>query len=72
MKRKYTLHHDNLKNIWVLKHDETEAVVRTFKSKKDGLKAGVLKKILGRQGGSVVLRTKAGLYETERYFPDTR
>jgi hypothetical protein len=56
----------------VLKHDETEKVVRTIKSKKEGLKAGVLRKILGRSGGSVVLKTKAGLYETERYFPEVR
>ena len=68
MKRKYTLHFDEAKNKWVLKHDTTEKVIRAFKSKEHGTRAGVLRKVLGRQGGTVMIRTKGGVLEEERNF----
>ena len=68
MKRKYTLRFDNDKNKWVLKHDATEKVIRTFKSKEDGTRAGVLRKALGQQGGTVTIRTRTGVLDEERNF----
>jgi hypothetical protein len=56
----------------VLKHDDTEKIVRTFKSKKEGSRAGVLRKSLEKMGGIVVLRTKTGVYAEERTFPELR
>ena len=44
MKRKFTLRFDQSKESWVLKHDDTEKVVRTFKSKEEGSRAGILRK----------------------------
>ena len=36
MKRKFTLRFDQTKASWVLRHDDTEKVVRMFKSKEEG------------------------------------
>ena len=71
MKRKYTLCFDEFKASWVLKHEDTEKIIRKFKTKKDGSRAGVLRKILGRMGGSVILRTKTGVFDEERVFPES-
>ena len=70
MKRKFTLRFDESKASWVLKHEDTEKIIRKFKTKKDGSRAGVLRKILGRMGGSVILRTKTGVFDEERVFPE--
>ena len=72
MKRKFTLRFDQSKASWVLRHDDTEKVVRTFKSKEEGSRAGVLRKTLGKTGGIVVLRTKSGVFDEERVFPELR
>ncbi len=72
MKRKFTLRFDQTKASWVLRHDDSERIVRTFKSKEEGSKAGVLRKTLGKSGGIVVLRTKSGVFDEERVFPELR
>ena len=72
MKRKYTLRFDESKDQWVLKHDDTEKIVRTFKTKEEGSRAGILRKTLGQMGGTVVLRTKTGAFDEERVFPELR
>jgi hypothetical protein len=72
VKRKFALCFDTTKEQWVLKHADTNKIVRTFKSKKDGGRAGVLRKALGKLGGTVVLRTKEGVYDAERTFPELR
>ena len=49
VKRKFTLRFDQTKESWVLKHDDTEKVLRTFKSKEEGSRASyadVLKVLL--------------------------
>jgi hypothetical protein len=71
VKRKYTLCFDEFKVSWVLKHEDTEKIIRKFKTKKEGSRAGVLRKILGRMGGSVILRTKTGVFDEERVFPES-
>ena len=72
MKRKFTLRFDQVKSSWVLRHDDSERVIRTFKSKEEGSRAGVLRKTLGKSGGIVVLRTKSGIFDEERVFPELR
>jgi len=69
VKRKYTLRFDESKAQWVLVNDDTNKVVRSFKTKEEGGRAGVLRKALGRMGGIVVLRTKTGVFDEERTFP---
>ena len=72
MKRKFTLRFDNARAQWVLTQEGTDKIVGTFKSKEDGSRAGVLRKTLGKQGGIVVLRTRSGVFDEERVFPELR
>ena len=69
MKRKYTLRFDNSKEKWILKHDVSEKVLKVFSTKEDATRAGVLRKALGREGGTVTVRTRTGVFEEERTFP---
>jgi hypothetical protein len=69
LKRKYTLRFDDNTNKWILKHDATRKLIRQFKSKEEGTRAGVLRKLLGAAGGTVLIRTKTGVFEEERNFP---
>lgn len=69
MKRKYTLRFDAAKEKWILKHDDTEKVLKVFATKEDATRAGVLSKALGREGGTVTVRTRTGVFDEERTFP---
>jgi len=69
MKRKYTLRFDASREKWILKHDATEKVLKVFNTKEDGTRAGALRKALGREGGTVSVRTRSGVFEEERNFP---
>ena len=68
LKRKFTLRFDVDTNRWVLKNDATQKTIKVFDSKEGSTKAGVLRKVLGRQGGTVVIRTKTGTLDEERNF----
>ncbi len=69
MKRKYTVRFDDSREKWILKHDGTEKVLKVFDTKEDATRAGVLRKALGREGGTVSVRTRTGAFEEERNFP---
>lgn len=69
MKRKYTLRFDASREKWLLKHDASEKVIKVFDTKEDATRAGVLRKALGREGGTVTLRTRTGVFDEERTFP---
>ncbi len=69
MKRKYTLRFDASREKWILKHDVSEKVLKVFDNKEDATRAGVLRKALGREGGTVTLRTRTGVFDEERNFP---
>jgi len=72
LKRKYTLRFDEMKKKWVLKHDATEKIIKVFKAKKDGIRAGVLRKVLGQERATVIIRTKTGVFDEERNLPQVR
>ncbi len=69
MKRKYTLRFDATREKWVLKNDASEKVLKVFDTKEGATRAGVLRKALGREGGTVTLRTRTGVFDEERTFP---
>ena len=69
MKRKYTVKFDSAKNKWILQHAGSNKVLRTFNTKEAATRAGVLRKTIGPQGGSVTIRTRTGTFEEERIFP---
>ena len=69
MKRKYTLRFDASREKWLLTHDASEKVLKVFDTKEGATRAGVLRKALGREGGTVTLRTRTGVFDEERTFP---
>ncbi len=66
--RKYTLRFDAAAGIWKLENDKSHRTVRTFATK-DKVKGGELKNALGREGGSVKIRTRSGAFVEERTYP---
>jgi Uncharacterized protein conserved in bacteria (DUF2188) len=68
-RRKYSLRFYNLREKWILKNDMSEKIVRIFDTKEDATRAGALRKALGRQGGTVTILTRNGVFEEERTFP---
>ena len=67
---KFTLSWDDKRENWKLENDKTDKVVKRFDTKDEATERGVLKKALGKEGGSVRIeyRRKSG-YEEERTFP---
>ena len=69
---RYTLSHDQKKDDWVLKQDSTGRTLRRFDTKQDATEAGVLKKAVGKQGGSVRIEKEHGGYQEERTYPRSK
>ena len=70
--RKLTLEFDEKKDRWALEDDKSNRVLKTFDTKVDATAGGVLKKILGQEGGSVKIQLKSGKIEEERTYPKSR
>lgn len=69
---KFTLSHDEKKDDWVLKQDKTGKTVKRFDDKEDATKGGVLKKAVGKEGGSVKIQKEDGEFQQERTYPKSR
>jgi hypothetical protein len=67
--KKYTLAFDSKKAKWALKNDATNQTVKSFDTKQDAIKGGVLQGALGKQGGSVKIQKQDGKFQEERTFP---
>lgn len=67
-KRKFSLRYDAVKDKWILRSDLSEKIVKIFDTKEEATRAGVLRKTLGRQGGTVRVSTRSGVFEEERTF----
>lgn len=70
--RKFTLSYNDDRDRWDLENDKTDRVVRSFETKEDATKGGVLERTLGSDGGSVKIRLENGRYEEERTYPKSR
>jgi hypothetical protein len=66
--RRFNLTHNAKTNQWELRNARTNRLVKSFGSKKEATKRGVLEKCLGRAGGSVQIRTKGGVLDEERRY----
>ncbi|MGB3921802.1 MAG: DUF2188 domain-containing protein [Minisyncoccia bacterium] len=66
---KYTLEFSEKRGVWTLKHDKTHKLVKSFSMKEKALNGGVLKRAVGKLGGSVKVQKKNGRYQEERTFP---
>jgi hypothetical protein len=66
---KYTLEKNERKETWDLKNDSTGRVKESFDTKAQATGAGVLKKAIGPDGGSVKIQKENGRFQEERTFP---
>ena len=69
---KFTLTYNEKKDRWDLENDATNRVVKTFDTKQDATKGGVLEKAVGKDGGSVKIQKVNGRFQEERTYPGTR
>lgn len=68
---KYTLTYDDRKGRWDLKKDKTQ-VVKTFRTKHQATKGGVLKRAVGPTGGSVKIKKQNRKLQEERTYPRSK
>ena len=54
---------------WDLRDDRSNRLIKSFLTKEAATRRGVLEKFVGREGGSVVIRKKGGVYEEQRNYP---
>ncbi len=66
---KFTLAHNSKKDAWDLTNDKTDKVVKRFEYKEDATKGGVLEQAVGKNGGSVKIKTMDNHYQEERTYP---
>ncbi len=69
---KYTLAFDEKSGKWTLKNDRTKRVEQTFRTKGRAISGGVLKRAVGRAGGSVKIQKENGRIQEERTYPGSR
>ena len=69
---KYTLDYDEEKEKWTLENDKTDRTIKTFNTKEQATAGGVLKKVLGEDGGSVKIQKLDGKFQEERTFPKSK
>lgn len=65
---KFTLSKNEQKDRWDLKEDKTEKLIKTFDTKTEATKGGVLQRAIGGEG-SVKIEKENGRYQEERTFP---
>ena len=69
---KFTLELNEKTEKWDLKNDTTDKKVKSFENKADATAAGVLRKAVGSDGGSVKIQKTNGRIQEERTFPRGR
>ena len=69
---KLTLSHNDKKDRWDLKADKTDKVVKSFDTKAEATKGGVLSKAAGQDGASVKIQKMDGKYQEERTYPGSK
>ena len=70
--RKFTLEFDEKKDKWTLENDKTNRTVKEFTTKEKATAGGVLKRVLGDEGGSVKIQKENGRIQEERTYPASR
>jgi len=68
---KYTLAFNKKKEVWDLKNDKTNQVLKSFENKENATKGGVLKKAVGGEG-SVKIKKLDNHFQEERTFPKSK
>ncbi len=66
---KYTLGYNEKKEKWELENDKTDKVIKSWSFKEDATAGGILKRVLGKDGGSVKIQKENGKIQEERTYP---
>ncbi|MEA2112525.1 MAG: DUF2188 domain-containing protein [Patescibacteria group bacterium] len=70
---KFTVSFDKDKKDWKLTNDKTDRTIKRFNTKENALKGGILKKLVGRSGGSVKIQKKSPTtFQEERTYPKSK
>lgn len=69
---KYTLDFNEKKSKWELENDKTNRIVKTFETKEQAITGGILRKVLGIEGGSVKIQKQNGRFQEERTYPKSK
>lgn len=69
---KLTLSQNRQKGGWDLRHNKTRKLVHHFKRKENATRGGVMKGMLGGEGGSVRIEKEKGGFQEERTYPRKR
>lgn len=69
---KYTLEYNEREEKWELVEDKTDRSIRSFDTKGDATKGGVLQRTLGPDGGSVKIQLQNRRFQEERTYPRSR
>jgi hypothetical protein len=69
---KYTLEKNEKRDRWDLTNDTTDRVVKSFETKDEATKGGVLEKAVGSEGGSVKIQKENGRFQEERTYPGSK
>jgi hypothetical protein len=67
--QKFTLSKNKETSKWDLKKEGSTQVTKSFPNKEKATSGGVLKKALGKEGGSVRIKKENGVIQEERTFP---
>ncbi len=66
---KFTLSLNDDKEVWQLKNDFTNRVLKNFDTKGKATEGGVIKDLLGNNGGSVKIQKENHIFQEERTYP---
>ena len=69
---KFTLAFDEKSDKWTLRNDRTKRVEQSVGTKTRAMRSGVLKRAVGRDGGSVKIQKENGRLQEERTYPGKR
>ena len=69
---KLTLEYDEDRHKWELQKDKTGQVIKRFNVKENATKRGILKRLLGENGGSVKIQKVNGRFQSERTYPKSK
>lgn len=66
---KYTLTKNERKDRWDLVNDATNRTIKSFDTKDEALRGGVLENAVGAGGGSVKIQKENDRFQEERTYP---
>jgi hypothetical protein len=69
---KFTLEYNEKRERWDLTNDKTDRTVKSFNTKEEATTGGVLRRVVGLNGGSVKIQKENGRFQEERTYPKSK